>query len=173
MIKRLKSFSSWEQSLLTAYYLEKYIQDTQKDDVRLSDSVFSNSCERLHSKGQVCYINNERKFHMLSLRNIGFFSPLMVQAEHWSFATYFLKSVWNINLPDWMFHILPWENVSKILAMLSGLPRSNELDWGRMRQAGRYRAADQQRSTDSASTGSLGRVPALERTESHVSQCLF
>lgn len=97
----------------------------------------------------------------------------MVQAEHWSFATYFLKSVWNINLPDWMFHILPWENVSKILAMWSGLPRSNELDWGRMRQAGRCRAAGQQRSTDSTSTGSLGRAPALEQTESHVSQCLF
>lgn len=97
-----------------------------------------------------------------------FFFPLMVQAEHWSFASYFLKSVWNINLPDWMFHILPWENVSKILAMLSGLPRSNELDWGRMRQAGRYRAADQQRSTDSTSTGSLGRVPALEHRDHSV-----
>ena len=171
MIKILKSFSSWEQCLLTACYLEKYIQDTQKDDVRLSESVFSNSCERLHSKGQVCERNNEENSTWCHVSF--FFFPLMVQAEHWSFATYFLKSVWNINLPDWMFHILPWENVSKILAMSSGLPRSSELDWGRMRQAGRYRAADQQRSTDSTSTGSLGRVPALEHRESHVSQCLF
>lgn len=42
MIKDWKAFSSWEQRLLTACYLEKYIQDTQKD-VRLSESVFSNS----------------------------------------------------------------------------------------------------------------------------------
>lgn len=99
------------------------------------------------------------------------FFSIKVQAEHWSFATYFLKRALITNLPDWMFHILPWENASKTLATLSGLPRSNGLDWGRMRWEGRCRAANQQSSTDSTSAKSPGRVPAREHIAS--SPCLF
>lgn len=66
-----------------------------------------------------------------------------------------------------MFHILPWENASKILATLSDLPSSNGLDWGGKRQEGRNRAANQQRSADPTSAKSPGRVPAAEHIVWH------